>query len=59
MIKTKKTKDLAPHKVPRSTRLIFQHHRFELGLHGKNSLREKKSTLYGTLSELEKICGVK
>ena len=48
--------DLAPHKVPRSTWLKFQHHRFELGLH---SLREKKSTLYGALSELEKICGVK
>jgi hypothetical protein len=34
--------DLAPHKVPRSTRLKFQHHGFELGLHGKKSLREKK-----------------
>ena len=34
--------DLAPHKVRRSTRLIFQHHGFELGLHGKKSLREQK-----------------
>jgi len=51
--------DLAPHKVPRSTRLKYQHHGFELGLHGKKSLRENKSTLYGALSKLDKICGVK
>jgi len=51
--------DLAPHKVPRSTWLKFQHHRFELGLHGKKSSRETKSTLYGALTKLDKICGVK
>ena len=51
--------DLAPHNVPRSTQLKFQHHGFELGLHGKNSLRENKPTLYGALSELEKICDIK
>jgi len=51
--------NLAPHKVAKSTRLKFQHHGFELGLHGKKSLREKKSTLYGALSKLDKICGVK
>jgi hypothetical protein len=51
--------DLAPHKDPRSTRLKFQHHGFELGLHGKKSLREKKSTLYGALIKLDKICVVK
>jgi hypothetical protein len=51
--------DLAPHKVPRSTQLKFQHYGFELGLYGKKSLREKKSTLYGALSKLDKICGVK
>ena len=28
-------------------------------MHGKKSLREKKSTLYGALRKLEKICGVK
>jgi hypothetical protein len=52
-------RDLAPHKVAKSTRLKFQHHGFELGLHGKKSLREKESTLYGALSKLDKICGVK
>jgi len=51
--------DLAPHKVSRSTRLKFQHHGFELGLHGKKSLREKKLTLYGALSKSDTICGVK
>ena len=51
--------DLAPHKVPRSTQLKFQHHRFELGLHGKKSLRENNYTLYGALSKSDKICGVK
>jgi len=48
-----------PHKDPRSTRLKFQHHGFELVLHEKKSSREKKSTLYGALSKLDKICGVK
>jgi hypothetical protein len=51
--------DLAPHKVPRSTRVKFQHHGFELGLYGKKSLMDKKYTLYGALSKLDKICGVK
>jgi hypothetical protein len=51
--------DLVPYKVPRSTRLKFQHHGHELGLHAKKSSREKKSTLYGALSKLDKICGVK
>jgi len=51
--------DLALHKVPRSTQLKFQHQGFVLGLHGKKSLREKKSTLYGALSKAGKICGVK
>ena len=51
--------DLAPYKVPRSNPLKFQHHGFELGLHRKKSLREKKSTLYGALSKSDKICGVK
>jgi hypothetical protein len=51
--------DLAPHKVPRSTQLKFQHHRFELGLYRKKSSREKKSTLYGALNKLDKICGIK
>jgi hypothetical protein len=51
--------DLAPHKDPRSTQLKFQHHGFELGLHGKKSLREKKSTLYGALIILRKIYVVK
>jgi hypothetical protein len=51
--------ETTPHKVPRSTQLKFQHHRFELGLLGKKSLREKKSTLYGALSKSDKICGVK
>jgi len=37
--------DLAPQKVPWLTWLKFQHHGFELSLHGKNSLREKSSTL--------------
>ena len=50
--------DLAPHKVPRSTQLKFQHDGIELGLHGKKSSREKKSTLYGALSKLDNICGV-
>ena len=46
-------------QVPRSTQLKFQHYGVELGLYGKKSLREKKSTLYGALSKLDKICGVK
>jgi len=51
--------DIAPYQIPRSSRLKFQHHGFELGLHGKKSLREKKSTLYWALSKSDKICGVK
>ena len=47
--------DLTLYKLPRLTRLKFQHHGFELGLHGKKSSREKKSTLYGALSKLDKF----
>ena len=50
--------DNAPHEVLRSTRLKFQHHRFELGLHGK-SLLEKKYTLYGALSKSDEPDGLK
>jgi len=55
----RKSGDLTPHKVSRLTQLKFQHHGFELGLYRKKSLREKKSILYRTQSELDKICGVK
>jgi hypothetical protein len=51
--------DLAPHKVLRSIRSKFQDHGFELDLHGNKSLREKKSTVCGALSKLDKMCGVK
>jgi len=32
--------ELTTHRVRNSTRLIFQHHTFEPGYHGRNSLRE-------------------
>jgi hypothetical protein len=51
--------NLAPYKVSRSTWLRFQHHGSELGLNRKKSLMEQKSTLYGVLSKLDKICGAK
>jgi hypothetical protein len=51
--------DLALHKVVRIIQFKFEHYGIELGLHSKNRLREKKSTLYGELSKSHKNFGVK
>ena len=41
--------DLAPHKVPRSTRLKFQHHGFELGFAQKEEFKGKEiNFIWGT-----------